>query len=33
MSYYQVNLTFQEQFCVCGGATRGVGNPHHWALS
>jgi hypothetical protein len=35
MSYTsnQVNLTFQEQYGVCGGTTYGVGNPHHYTLS
>ena len=27
MSYNQVNLTFQEQYGVCGGATCELGNP------
>ena len=29
----QVNATFQEQYCVCGGTTYGLGNPHHYTLS
>ena len=33
MSYNQVNLTFQEQYGVCGGATCELGNPHHCTLS
>ena len=35
MSYTgnQVNLTFQEQYGVCGGTTYVVGNPHHYTLS